>query len=282
MGPRQLSGIGALAVEWFEKLCEEYPQYPTVALWRAWEMALFSTVDFAAPVLDLGCGDGRIARRLLGVSPERRVVFGLDLDEGSARTAASTGFYAGALVADARSIPLAAGAFASLLSVCVLEHIPDVAQVLTEAHRVLKPGGLFAFSVPTDRLLAIAADSHPPAGAEYAHCFCDRVAHQNSWDLPTWTSALERAGLHVEQAAGFMPDEAARAWFSVYDWVVKPVRGRGALYRVAGPGLRRFGLGHMLAGHWFRRLRRWAAEGVRAPLQQAGAMMLVARKPEAP
>jgi len=270
----------ALAVQWLRTLCSEYPQYPTVALLRAWELAILSAIELPGPLLDLGCGDGRIAQRLLGRPGETSgAAVGLDIDRPSVHLAAATGFYAATVIADARQMPLATSAFGSIMSVCVLEHIPGVDAVLNEARRVLAPGGRFVFSVPTDRLQQIAASSHPQGGAEYAQAVCERLVHRNSWYLEDWARCLQDNGLEVERAIGYMPDDAARAWFEAYDWTVKPMRGRGLLYRAAGPGLRRFGLGRALASYWSKRLERWAAEGVSAPVDQASGVVIVARKP---
>lgn len=43
--------------------------------------------------------------------------------------------------------PFSSGSFDRAVSVCVLEHTKDDAQVLREVHRVLKPGGVFALTV---------------------------------------------------------------------------------------------------------------------------------------
>lgn len=283
MQQHPVSDAAPVAMRWLAKLCAAAPQYPAVALWRCWEMALLSSLELPPPLLDLGCGDGHIVQGLLGNTPTAEgVVVGLDVDEASAAQAAREPVYTGVVAGDARRLPWASAAFASVVSVCVLEHVQDVRPALAEAARVLAPGGVLALTVPTDRLSLIAADSRTEGGEQYARSMDERLAHHNAWGLATWQSALEAAGLSPCTATGFMGDAAALAWLAAYDWSVRPVRGRGLLYRAAGPGLRRLGIGHSLAWYWTRRLRRWAAEGVQAPLQQAGAMMLVARKPESP
>ena len=55
---------------------------------------------------------------------------------------------------------IAAGAFAAALANCAVEHMPKLDQVFGEVARVLRPGGKFILSVPTDQLnknLAVAA-----------------------------------------------------------------------------------------------------------------------------
>jgi len=273
--------VSKQAVEHLRALLGEYPQYPAVALLRCWELALFSQLDFEGPTLDLGCGDGRIAERLLGtgVGRSREPVFGLDIDAGSVAQAAQRSIYAGVVRADARAMPLPDACLQSVFSICVLEHIPQVDKVLSEVARVLRPGAMFAFSVPTPRLETVGAEVHPRHAEEYLAAQRQRLEHVNLWPLDRWEEALWRQGLVVRRVHGFMPEAAARAWWAAYDWTVRPIRGRGVLYRAAGPELRRFGLGRLLAGYWYRRLARWAGEGLQASPEHAGALLIVAQRP---
>ena len=47
-----------------------------------------------------------------------------------------------------RALPFADGAFASVLSVQSIEHVPDAGRVLAEVDRVLEPGGVAVFVTP--------------------------------------------------------------------------------------------------------------------------------------
>jgi len=205
-------------------------------------------------------------------------VVGLDLNGASVAQAILRACYSGAVVADAREMPLARAAFGTVMSVCVLEHISGVTAVLAEVSRALRPGGLFALSVPTPRLLEVAVQTHPPDPEGYLRAFNERVEHRTVWDAGEWSSAIEGGGLQVVRIRGFMPPAAATAWFAAYDWTVRPIRGRGLLYRAAGPGLRRFGLGPALAGYWRRRLEPWAQTGLEATVDEACALFIVAEK----
>ena len=51
--------------------------------------------------------------------------------------------------ADAKKLPFEANHFGTVLSISVLEHIPEVENVFPEIFRVLKPGGKLIFTVPT-------------------------------------------------------------------------------------------------------------------------------------
>ncbi len=95
----------------------------------------------AARVLDLGCGEGQIAR-LAAKGGARRAV-GID---ASAAQIAEAGRRAGGPAyarALATGLPLAPGSFDAVVSCLVLEHVADLDGALDEVSRVLRPGGRF-------------------------------------------------------------------------------------------------------------------------------------------
>ena len=59
------------------------------------------------------------------------------------------GAFVGTLRGDATALPFPDGAFDAVITSEVLEHIPDDTGALGELHRVLRPGGILAATVPT-------------------------------------------------------------------------------------------------------------------------------------
>jgi SAM-dependent methyltransferase len=84
------------------------------------------------------------------------------------------------VVADMRSLPFAPDAFASLLSVHSLEHVPNPERVLTEAVRVVAPGGVAVFVTPNRLTFGRPDEIIDPYhwiewDAEQLRAFCARV-----------------------------------------------------------------------------------------------------------
>ncbi len=108
-------------------------------------------------VLDLGCGEGRHA--ISGFLSANIDVVGVDLSHKDLSTAQqrlddfcrqptlgekSCNF----VRASGLQLPFADHTFDKVICAEVLEHIPDYHSMLNEIKRVLKPGGIFAASVP--------------------------------------------------------------------------------------------------------------------------------------
>src|SRR5260221_3854028 len=72
-----------------------------MALWRSMECHRFSREKFEHPVLDVGCGDGFLARVAFGGNLE----VGIDLNPDEVRRAAESHSYKKTLCASATDIP---------------------------------------------------------------------------------------------------------------------------------------------------------------------------------
>lgn len=99
-------------------------------------------------VADAACGTG-YGSSMLANSGTKSVV-GYDLSDETIREAAAT-FQGDRLdfrVADVTRLPVASGEFDAYVSFETLEHVPEPGALLSEARRVLRPGGTFICSTP--------------------------------------------------------------------------------------------------------------------------------------
>jgi SAM-dependent methyltransferase len=98
----------------------------------------------AGLTLDVGCGEGRVARDLAALG--HRVV-ALDAAPTMARRTAEAGGLAGVLRADATALPLPDAATDLVVAFMSLHDMDDMAGAVREIGRVLRPGGRLCFAV---------------------------------------------------------------------------------------------------------------------------------------
>jgi len=94
-------------------------------------------------ILDLGCGPGNTLRRLMRWGTVVGSDFSLD-----ALAFAQTKGVSRVLSCDSTALPFAAESFDCVVALDMLEHVEDDEGSMREIRRVLRPGGVFLFTVP--------------------------------------------------------------------------------------------------------------------------------------
>lgn len=276
--------------DYLTDLLSTYWFAPPVALWRAVELRVAAEERYERPLLDLGCGDGLIGQVLFG--NEKSVDVGLDPWADQLRRAARSGVYRHVDLADGHHLPYGDGTFATVFSNSVLEHIPGVDLVVREVGRVLKPGGRFIFTVPSDvfRTLldgyARRMETGDARGAEaYAAAVDARLEHYHYHSPAEWQHLLAAAGMRLTKARYYMPEEVEHVWdrMNVRYGVYSTGQRRTAWGLLASPRLRPLGYQALLRRVVVRRLsRRWRPLYTMdaPPGKKGGGLLIVARREE--
>jgi SAM-dependent methyltransferase len=104
-------------------------------------------------VIDIGCGEGRHCHGVQLLTEAQAI--GVDLDEPALALPRTRGADLGGKgpqaefqTADASALPFADASFDAAICSEVLEHVPDMAVLIAEAARVLRPGAIYAVTVP--------------------------------------------------------------------------------------------------------------------------------------
>jgi SAM-dependent methyltransferase len=130
-------------------------------------------------VLDVGTGEGQLARHLLAHGVDR--VTGIDPTVNQLREAVARGGDARYVRADAVRMPFADGSFDGVLACLVFEHIAEIDDALAEVARVLAPGGTFLFLL-----------NHPLLQAPDSGWVDDQILGEQYWRIgPYLIESLE-------------------------------------------------------------------------------------------
>jgi ubiquinone/menaquinone biosynthesis C-methylase UbiE len=166
-----------------------------------------SGLDPSHVVLDLGCGTGL---QTVLVAKRCSAIWGLDVSPSAIRLAQERALRCGVshratfLCSPLELANLQEESFDRVFSFCVLEHIPNLDQVLTEIYRLLKPGG--EMHVTVDSLATI----HDPEVVEKHrrdHLVVEYFTPQ------TLTDRLRRVGFEMMEVYPLFTSELAREAF---------------------------------------------------------------------
>lgn len=176
-----------------------------------------ASVPLVHPVLDIGSGDGHFA----SVAYREPIDVGLDLLERDLKEAATRRpvVFLDLVKASATKMPFPDSVFATVLSNCVIEHIPDVDSVMSEIGRVLRPGGTFATTLPSEHYpeFLLGATIGRRIGLDRAAKaygdFFNRISHHYHVDSPAvWKERLDRVGLEVVEHTYYFSESAHHAF----------------------------------------------------------------------
>lgn len=262
----QAIGQQAARPDYLKKQLEDMA--PHRAILRAVECKFMGQAPLRAPILDVGCGDGHFASIAYDQLPidVGIDVMARDLPEAARRP----GVYRSVSFASATELPFASGTFNTVVANCVIEHIPDLDGVLSEIARVLRPGGVFAATLPSEhypdyllgstvfRKLGLAG-----LGRAYGDFFNRISHHYHVYPPAVWFAKLAAVGLVVDEHAYYFSAAAHRRfdlshYLGVPNLITKRLFGRWVMFP-----------GQMKPFEWW--LRPWYEE----PLPATGAYQFV-------
>ena len=178
---------------------------PSLAAWRAAELKALATVHFR---------NSRCSRSAAVTGASRRYFCSGWTGAWTSTLAKwncaprAVGIYRRLGCMDARRLTFADGVFATVFANCVVEHIPDLARVLAECRRVLRPGGAFIATVP---LIEMNRHLLLPS-AWYARSRAKQLQHLNLLTEDAWVAALSQAGFATVRTTPYLSARMCELW----------------------------------------------------------------------
>ena len=185
----------------------------SMALWRACEDYLYKkyTTEIIHPILDLGCGDGIFADSITA----GMIHTGIDISNSAIKKTSKLNKYEHLYIANAENLPFEDNIYSTVVSNCVLEHIPNIEGVITEVWRVVKPGGKFIFTVPSKNYneflmgTTVLRNIGFNTLAEKYINFINKIGRQiHCWDISRWQELLQSKSFKIIRHEYFMPARA--------------------------------------------------------------------------
>ncbi len=225
------------------------------ALLRSIEARMVAQLELPRPILDLGCGDGHFAQAAF----TEPLDVGIDPSPQAIAEASQRGTHRELKVVDSNAMPFPDGAFATVLSNSVVEHIPDIDATLRETHRVLKPGGFFVFTTPSQHFAEYLffADTFRRIGLKrlatrYENHFNHISHHYRTDSAETWKERLEHFGFRVRECRSYFSQSASHVfdlahYYSSVSLLYKKVFGRW----IVAPWRANFFYVEPVLRHWY-------------------------------
>ncbi len=153
-----------------------------------------------SPILDFGCGDGFFAQLVF----EKKLDIGLDLKiNPRVWEAKKNKIYKKITLYDGKKIPYPSNHFQTVISNCVLEHIPNIEMSLQEIYRILKPGGYFITSVMTNEWENYFFGSRI-FGSHYIKFMKKKQEHYNLFSIEKWKKTFLKTNFKIAKITGYL------------------------------------------------------------------------------
>ncbi|NJL47134.1 MAG: class I SAM-dependent methyltransferase [Leptolyngbyaceae cyanobacterium SM2_5_2] len=193
----------------YDAVSQLYPHIPPLSHWRAWEYAAYQNYKISGHILDLGCGDGQYFRLLW---PHADSVVGVDMNPAVVDLAQQSGVYCNVHTTLAHQIPEPDNSFDWVFANCSLEHMDDLAKVLSEIYRCLKPGGKLLCSVVTNRFIEwsllpqlITIAGFDEIATNLQNDFLQYHHLTNALSIGEWQKQFIQAGLSLVEHIPILP-----------------------------------------------------------------------------
>lgn len=199
-------------------LLKKYWFIPSDVLQRGIEANIWDLCRFKRPVLEIGIGNGKIG--LFIFKNHGQIDVGIDLDKVSLERAKKIKKYKKVFHADAQNLPFKNTSFNTVVSNSTFEHIENDLKAISEVSRVLKKGGLFFVTIPSEFLrkwvLEYEKKINKNNSLQNLMKFNKRANHLHYRSLNKWKQHFEKNNLRITFSKYYFPKKTAMVWYEIF------------------------------------------------------------------
>lgn len=212
----------------FDVFLKKFWFVPSDILQRGIEANIWELCSFKHPILDIGVGNGEISTYLF--SQHQQMDVGIDMDDSQFAQTIATNKYKKVIKADAQHMPFADNSFTTVVSNSTFEHITDDKKAVSEVARVLKKGGLFYITVPSNYLqewvLAFEKKRNKKKAKQKLKRFNKRTNHIHYHSLEEWKKLFTKNNMELVFFKYYFPKHVALKWYMLLTLATRKFRGR--------------------------------------------------------
>jgi ubiquinone/menaquinone biosynthesis C-methylase UbiE len=213
---------------YFEDFLKRFWFIPCDVLQRGIEANVWDQIVFKRPSLDIGVGDGQIATLIYKNTKQFDV--GTDINSVGLAKARKTGKYGKVLKDDAQKMSLNSESFYSVVSNSTFEHIINDLKAVSEVARVLKKGGRFYITVPSNFLplwIYEYEQKKKPALAKLRlNKINKRLWHLHYRSIDEWEKIFKKNGMKLESYKFYFQKDISIFWYRIEALFTNKIRGK--------------------------------------------------------
>jgi ubiquinone/menaquinone biosynthesis C-methylase UbiE len=198
------------------------------------EANIWNLCKFETPILDIGIGNGKLTNLLFRGHPQIEV--GIDIEESGLEMARALEMskgkkrYKKVMHANAEKMPFKDRTFNTVVSNSTFEHIDNDLKAVSEVARVLKKGGLFFLTLPSEYLpqwiLEYEKMKDSNKAEEQLEKFNKRTVHLHYRSVDYWSNYFKKNNMKLVFNRYYFPKNVALYWYKIVKIFIHQINNR--------------------------------------------------------
>lgn len=220
--------IYKVKMSYLKDFLNKYWFIPSDVLQRSIEANIWDLCNFRRSILEIGIGNGEISAGLF--KKHSQIDVGIDVDNSGLETARATNKYKKVFCINAENMPFKSASFNTVVSNSSFEHIISDLKAVSEVARVLKKGGYFFVTVPSEYLpqwvLSYEEKRNKNTAKEKLESFNNRTQHFHYHSFSEWRKVFLKNNLSIVFHKYYFSQETIFFWYKLFKIFTRTINKR--------------------------------------------------------